>query len=61
MATAEFQSHDLWHTTFDATERQQLLAEDRSAFTGVTGILMFVVSAGVLLAVVSVLAILALG
>lgn len=61
MATVEFQSRDLWQESFDAAEQQHLLAEDASAFAGVTGILMFVVSAGLLLGALSVLVILALG
>jgi hypothetical protein len=61
MSTVSFPQHDLWQESFDAQERQQLLDEDAAAFSGVTGILMLVVSAGLVLGALSVLAILALG
>jgi len=61
MSTVSFQEHDLWQESFQADERQHLLDEDTAAFSSVTGILLFVVSAGLLLGVFSVLVILAMG
>ena len=61
MSTVSFPQHDLWQESFDDQERQQLVDEDTAAFSGVTGILMFVVSAGLVLGALSVLAILVLG
>ncbi len=55
-APAEMSSgNDVWHQAFDGEHRQQLLAEDSEAFRGVTGILMFLISAGLLLGTVSLL------
>lgn len=61
MAAVEYLSPDLWQDRFTPAEQQDLLAEDASAFTGVMGILMFVVSIGLLLGALSVLVILAVG
>jgi hypothetical protein len=61
MSSVSFPQHDLWQDSFNAQERQHLLDEDTAAFSGVTGILMLVVSAGLLLGAISVLAILLFG
>lgn len=61
MSSVSFPQRDLWQDRFNAQERQQLLDEDTSAFSGVTGILMLVVSAGLVLGALSVLVILAMG
>jgi hypothetical protein len=61
MASVSFQEHDLWQESFNLQERQELLDEDTAAFSGVTGILLFVVTGGLVLGVFSVLVILALG
>ena len=61
MSAASFPQHDYFQETFNAQERQELLDEDTAAFTGVTGILMFVIAAGVMLAVFTVAVILATG
>ena len=52
---------DAWQQAFNREDRQQLLEEDSEAFRGVTGILMFLISAGLLLGVVSLLIVLLLG
>ncbi len=61
MATVQFQTNNVWQESFDAAERQNLQNEDDSAFAGVSGILLFIVSAGLLLGALSVLVILTLG
>ena len=61
MATAGYQAPRLYQATFDNAEQQRLLNEDTSAFAGVSGILLFIVTAGLLLGIVSVLMILAGG
>jgi hypothetical protein len=61
MATVEFQSHDVWEDSFDAAEQQHLQDEDTAAFTGVSGILLFIVSGGLLLGIFSMVVILAMG
>jgi hypothetical protein len=52
---------DVWERSFTAEDRQHLLDEDTEAFAGVTGILMFLVSAGLVLGVLSLLIVFALG
>ena len=44
MSTVPAPAHDLWHERFDDVEQQRLLDEDTSAFTGVSGILLLIVS-----------------
>jgi hypothetical protein len=61
MSTVPAPAHDLWHEKFDDVEQQRLLDEDTSAFTGVSGILLLIVSTGLLLGIASILAILAGG
>jgi hypothetical protein len=52
-------SADLKHAYFNPAEQQRLDASDTEAFSAVTTILLCIVSAGLLLGVVSVLAIMA--
>lgn len=61
MSTAGYQAPSLYEASFDNIEQQRLLDEDTSAFTGVSGILLCIVSAGLLLGIASVLVILAGG
>jgi len=58
MSTAQWQTHNTWQESFDNVERQRLLDEDSSALAGVSGILLLIVSTGLLLGVASVLLIL---
>lgn len=50
MSVGSFSQQDHILEAFDAQERQQLLDEDSAAFSGVTGILIFMIAAGVGLA-----------
>jgi hypothetical protein len=59
MSAASVPQHDYFQESFSSQERQELLDEDTAAFSGVTGILMFVIAAGVALAVFTVGVILA--
>lgn len=61
MATVEFQSLDICHQSFDAAEYQHLQDEDSAAFTSVSAILLFIVSAGLLLGALSIVVILMQG
>ena len=61
MATLPAPEHNLWRQCFNVAERQELLDEDTAAFSRVTGILLVVVTVGVLLAMLSVFAICAAG
>jgi len=61
MSAASFPNHDYFPEPFNAQERQELLDEDTAAFRGVTGILMFVIAVGVMLAIFTVAVILATG
>jgi hypothetical protein len=61
MSTASYQAPNFYQASFDNVEQQRLLDEDTSAFTGVSGILLLIVSAGLLLGIASVLIILAGG
>jgi hypothetical protein len=61
MSTAGYQAPNFYQASFDNVEQQRLLDEDTSAFTGVSGILLLIVSAGLLLGIASVLVILAGG
>jgi len=60
MATVDIDQSNVSHQYFNAAEQQRLLDEDSQAFAGVTGILMFLVSAGLVLGIVSVALIFAL-
>jgi hypothetical protein len=60
MSTASYQAPNFYQASFDNVEQQRLLDEDTSAFAGVSGILLFIVSAGLLLGVLSVLVILSI-
>jgi hypothetical protein len=51
---------EVWQRAFDPEDRQHLLDEDSEAFRGVTGILIFLASAGLVLGIASVVAILCL-
>ncbi len=57
MATVQIPEDNRLHA-FSYAEEQQLLDDDAAAFGSVTGILLFVVSAGLLLGMLSVLLIL---
>lgn len=59
MSTTTYQAPTAYQQSFDEVERQRLLDEDTSAFAGVSGILLLIVTAGLLLGIVSVLVILA--
>jgi hypothetical protein len=61
MSTAGYQAQNLYQVSFDNVEQQRLLDEDTSAFAGMSGILLLIVSAGLLLGIASVLIILAGG
>lgn len=61
MATVSTSQPRIWQPPFDAAEQLHNRAEDDEAFSTVTGILMAVVSAGLLLGALSVLIVLALG
>lgn len=61
MSTAGYRAPNLFESSFDNIEQQRLREEDNSAFAGVSGILLLIVSAGLLLGIASVLAILAAG
>jgi hypothetical protein len=58
--TGSMASADLKHSYFSTVEQQRLDASDTEAFSAVTTILLCIVSAGLLLGVVSVLAIMAM-
>jgi hypothetical protein len=60
MSAISFPQHDHVQEAFNAEERQLLLDEDSAAFSGVTGILIAVIAAGVILAALSVALILAM-
>ncbi len=60
MSAISFPKQDHFQEAFNAEERQQLLDEDTSAFSGVTGILMFVIAVGVALAAFSLVVIMAM-
>jgi hypothetical protein len=58
MSTAEAEMHvekSVWDASFQPEEQAALKAEDSEAWTGVTGLLLFVVCCGVLLASLTVL------
>jgi hypothetical protein len=58
MITAEPETHErksVWDSHFEPHEQDALKAEDSEAWTGVTGLLLFLVSGGVLLASFAVL------
>ena len=56
MATAQFEDRTAYQDHyFSAVEERQLREDDSEAFTSVTGILLFVVSAGLVLITISVL------
>jgi hypothetical protein len=58
MSTAEAEVHvpkTVWDASFHPEEQAALKAEDSEAWRGVTGLLLFLVSAGVLLASLTVL------
>lgn len=58
MSIAEAEIHvpkTVWESSFDANEQAALRAEDSEAWHGVTGLLLFLVSGGVLLASLTVL------
>jgi hypothetical protein len=61
MSTAGYQAPSFFETSFDNVEQQRLREEDNSAFAGVSGILLLIVSAGLLLGIASVIVILAGG
>lgn len=61
MSTAGYQAPNFYQASFDNVEQQRLLDEDTSALAGVSGILLLIVSAGLLLGIASVLVILAGG
>jgi len=61
MSTGTYESQSFYQASFDNVEQQRLLDEDSSAFTGVSSILLLIVTAGLLLGVASVLVILAGG
>ena len=62
MSTVSYEEvQSLYQTSFDNAEQQRLLDEDNSAFAGVSGILLAIVSAGLLLGIASVIVILAGG
>lgn len=52
---------DVWLQAFNGEDRQRLLNEDSKAFRGVTGILMFLISAGLVLGTASLVIVFALG
>lgn len=60
MSAVSFPQHDHFAEAFNSQERQELLDEDSAAFSGVTGILISVITAGVLLAAFSLVVILAM-
>jgi hypothetical protein len=60
MSATSWQQQDYFQEAFQPEERQELLNEDTAAFSGVTGILMFVIGVGVVLAAFSLLIILAM-
>lgn len=59
MSAGNIPQHDYFQEVFNSQERQELLDEDTAAFSGVTGILMFVIATGVLLAAFTVMLIFA--
>ena len=59
MSVVSFPDNDHFQESFDSRERQELLDEDTAAFSSVTGILIFVIAIGVLLAAFTVALILA--
>jgi hypothetical protein len=64
MSVAEAEVHapkSAWDASFDLAEQTALRAEDSEAWQGVTGLLLFLVSAGVLLASLTVLLICTMG
>lgn len=64
MTTAEAELNvekTVWDASFDLDEQNALRAEDSEAWQGVTGLLLFLVSAGVLLASLTVLVICLMG
>jgi hypothetical protein len=61
MSAVSFPNRDYVQEAFNAQERQELLDDDTAAFSSVTGILMFVIGGGVLLAAFTVAVILAMG
>jgi hypothetical protein len=62
MSVAETEAHkSVWDATFTAEEQTVLRAEDSEAWQGVTGLLLFLVSGGVLLASLTVLLICLMG
>lgn len=60
MSAASFSHPDHFQEAFNPQERQELLDEDTAAFSGVTGILIFVIGVGVALAAFSVAVIFAM-
>lgn len=61
MATIPTPPTTLWQERFNRNEQQELMHADTEAFSNVTGILLFVVCVGVVLATISVLFILNAG
>jgi hypothetical protein len=64
MTTVEAEMHTpktVWDASFDVEEQTALKAEDSEAWAGVTGLLLFVASCGVLLASLTVLLICVVG
>jgi hypothetical protein len=59
MSTATYESQSLYQTSFDAVEQQRLLDEDSTALGSVSGILLTIVSAGLLLGIASLFVVLA--
>lgn len=58
MSTAEAEIHlpkTVWDASFEPAEQAALKAEDSEAWAGVTGLLLFLVTGGVLLASLTVL------
>jgi hypothetical protein len=57
MSVAEGEIHvkSVWDASFEPAEQDALKAEDSEAWRGVTGLLLFLVSGGVLLASLAVL------
>jgi hypothetical protein len=58
MSTAGYRAPTLFESSFDNIEQQRLRDEDNSAFAGVSGILLMIVSAGLLLGIASLIVIL---
>ena len=61
MSVAEAETKTVWDATFNLEEQAALQAEDSEAWQGVTGLLLFLVSGGVLLASLTVLLICLIG